>query len=165
MPKWAGSELEREAPKFPAPVKYVYCECTCADFEYRQDWLYEHGHFASRFVSAQQVQVSFFEQDKMGNITAQTVSASGHVQEGTMTFDSGEPSPWICKHIICAVRLWVRAKHKTQHVLIHWQGDLEVVKRLKWAKHQQGDSFQPIWYRLDRNVFIVGWNDVKGEGK
>lgn len=153
-----------EVPTFPAPVIFVCCECTCADFEYQKDWLYEASHFVSRFIAARQVQVSFFEQDKLGNIIAQTISANGHVQEVMMTFDSGEPTSWICKHIIAALRLWVRKEHEARHVLIHWQGDLEVVKRLRWAKHQQGESFQPIWYQLDRNVFIVGWNDVKGEG-
>ena len=153
MPKWAGSH--EEAPKFPVPVTFVWAECTCADFEYRQYWLYEAGHFAVRFVNAQQVGVSSFGMDKLGNIIAQTNSG----QEVTMTFDSGEPTAWVCKHIIAAFRLWVRRERKARHVLIHWQGDDEVAKRLKWAKHQQGESFQPVWYQLDRNVFIVIWNE------
>lgn len=160
MPKWAGSTEEQGAPKFPAPTIFVCCECTCEDFEYRQDWVYEAGHFASRFVSAQQVQASSYGQDKLGNIIAQTISASGHKQEVTMTFDSGEPTAWICKHIICAARLWVRFQMPwVRHVLIHWQGDEEVARKLKWAKHQQGEAFQPTWYRLDRNIFMVTWNE------
>jgi len=159
MPGWAGDAEEREAPRFPAPVAFVCCECTCADFEYRQDWVYEAVHFADRFVSAQQVQVSLFEQDRLGNIVAQTISASGHVQEVTMTLDSGEPTVWICKHIIAAMRLWSRLKDEARHVLIHWAGDEEVARKMRGAKHQQGESFQPIWYRLDRNVFLVAWNE------
>ena len=149
--KLASDDEMQESPKFPAPVEYVYCECTCGDYRWRKDWLYEAGHFASRFVNAQQVGVSFYKQDRIGNIIAQTDSG----QEVTMTLDSGEPTAWICKHIIAALRLWVRKKHEARHVLIHWQGDPEVAKRLKWAKHQ-GD-FQPIWYRLNKNVFIVAW--------
>lgn len=157
MPGWAGDVEEREAPRFPAPTIFVCCECTCADFEYRQDWLYEADHFADRFVSAREVYVSSFKSDRLNNIIGQTVTKGGHTYEVTMTLDSGEPAPWICKHIIAASRLWVRKKHKTRHVLIHWQGDEEVARKLKWAKHQ-GD-FQPVWYRLDRNVFIVTWNE------
>lgn len=146
-------------PKFPSPVEYVCCECTCGDFQWRKDSLYEIGHFVDRLISARQVQVSLFEQDKLGNIIVQTISASGHKQEVTMTFESGEPTAWICKHIIAAMRLWVRKKHGAQHVLLHWAGDPEVVKRLKWAKHQMGNALQPIWYQLDRNVFVVTWNE------
>ena len=146
-------DASEEVPKFPASVEYVCCECTCGDYQWRKDWLYEAGHFARRFVNAQQVGVSSFEQDHLGNIIAQTDSG----QEVTITFDSGEPTAWICKHIISAVRLWVRREYKARHVLIHWQGDEEVAKKLKWAKHQ--GTFQPIWYQLDRNVFVVIWND------
>lgn len=150
MPKWADDTQEkRGVPEFPAPIVFVCCECTCADFEWRQHWPYEIGHFASRFASAQQVRVLSYEQDKLGNIIAQTDTG----QEVTMTFDSGEPTAWVCKHIVAALRLWVRREHKARHVLVHWAGDSEVAKKLKWAKHQ--GEFQPLWYRLDRNVFVV----------
>ena len=156
MPQWASDVQEGQgAPEFPAPAAFVWCECTCGDYQWRKDWLYEAGHFASRFISAQQVGVSFYKQDRIGNIIAQTISDSGHKQEITMTFDSGEPTAWICKHIIAALRLWVRRKHGARLVLIHWQGDPEVAKKLRWAKHQLGKAFQPIWYRLDKNVFVV----------
>ncbi len=154
MPTWAGNKEEQGAPEFPAPVMFVWAECTCGDYQWRKDWLYEADHFTGRFVSARQVRVLSFETDKLGNIIAQTDSG----QEVTMTFGSGEPTVWICKHIIAAFRLWVRREHKAHHVLLHWQGDPEIAKRLKWAKHQQGESFQPIWYRLDGNVFIVAYS-------
>jgi len=77
-----------------------------------------------------------------------------------MTLDSGEPTPWICKHVIATSKRWVRQKHKAHNVFIHWQGDPKVAKKLKWAKHQWGDDFQPTWYRLNRNVFVVAWDDI-----
>ena len=167
-----------KAPKLPKIKEYLYAQCSCRDFEYRQNRLYEHGDFAERFKSAKRVHVARHKdflvppemaderdrrwtvwRDEMGILWAQTVTRdkASRTNRVSVTLESGAPTEWVCKHILCVSRWIFRHKFQSRHVYACWEHDPDIVERVKWAQHQAGGLIGAKWIRLTNQVWVGGW--------
>jgi len=159
--------------------EYLYAQCSCADFEYRQNRLYEHADFAKRFEQSRRVHVARHKdflvppemtderdgrwavwRDEMNILYAQTVTRDqvSRTNRVSVTLESGAPTEWVCKHILCVARWIARHKWQATHVRTCWRGDEDVRAAVAWSKHQAGDGWvKPKWLQLTQDVFVIAW--------
>jgi len=169
-------------PVFDEP-SFCYCQCSCEDFTWRQEHLYDYDAFAVRAEKAKMVHVArktdlLLLPDMEGEsdeqwcawrddldalrfltITRDKVNRSHQV---TVTLEAGEPTTWPCKHILAVTR-WVAAhRWSASQVHVCWRGDPRVEKAVAWAKYQGGGEIDVHHLRLSNDVFVVAWGLDEG---